>query len=1005
MSGRVAAVDVLLSDKSTFYVGSATGGVFRTTDGGVSYTPVFDEQPVLGIGAVAVFQPNPDRVWVGTGEGNPRNSAGVGDGIFRSLDGGESWERMGLEGSERIHRVLTHPTDPELVYAGVMGPAWSDGEVRGVYRTADGGESWERVLYVDERTGSADLVMDPSNPDRLLAAMWEYRREPWFFTSGGPGSGLFLTEDGGDSWRELGPDDGLPDGDLGRIGLAFAPGMPEVVYALVEAERSVLLRSEDGGRSWSTVSDTPGVNPRPFYYADIRVDPTNENRLYRLHSRIEVSEDGGRTFRQVVPSAIIHGDVHELWIDPADPEHMIMGNDGGIAITWDRGDTWRFVENLTLAQYYRISLDERIPYNVYGGLQDNGSWFGPADVWENKGILNAHWTRVGGGDGFSVFDDPSDERWGWSQSQGGNVQRFDRVTGDRLAVRPVHPDGVPLRFNWNAAAAVDPHDPRVFYLGSQFVHRTRDGGASWEIISPDLTTDDAAKQDPATGGLSQDATGAETHTTLIDISPSPVDDAIIWAGSDDGNVQVTRDDGASWTNTTPKMPDAPSGGWVADIEPSNHAAETAYAVFEEHRKGDWTPWLYRTTDLGASWRRLGEEIQGFIHAVEEDPLEPRLLFAGTEFGLWFSLDAGESWQRWHHVPAVPVRDLEVHARDGDLILGTHGRGIWIVDAIHPLRELAARPELAGRPEAAGEGGENGEDVHLFTAPDTWRHPTAEAIGYRSTGMAMWQGKTRPYGVPVSFWVTPGSSRVGAPVRIRVEDDRGRRVTTLGRPAAAGLNRLWWDLEASDAEEGYPVPDGMEVPPGAYTLSIVGLPGAGRRTVTVHPDPRVEHDSAAWLAGMQERWDAARDAAEMSEVVREARGALRMAREGVEAALSAPAVAAGEADLRTAGRELLESIELAEERLFTGPECQGICAGDPVAGAVGAPLYRLRGGSGAVTELERTLMEQAGEALEEVVTEVNRILQGPVAEFRSRVGSVPAIPAIDPVRLPGGRYRP
>jgi len=459
MSGRVSDVEVVLDDRNVIYVGGSTGGVFRSDDGGITWDPIFDDQSALGVGSISVFQPNPDIVWVGTGEGNPRNSAGVGRGLFKSIDGGSNWTHVGFERSERIHRVLTHPSDPNVVYVGVMGPAWSDGDERGVYRTTDGGATWERVLWQNPRTGVADMVMDPENPDKIFAAMWEFRREPWFLTSGGPGSGLFVTYDGGDNWARLGADEGLPAGELGRMGVAIAASDPDVVYALVEAERSELIRSEDGGRSWHTINDEPGIVPRPFYYADLRVDPKNENRIYSLHSAVQVSEDQGRTWSTVVQSGIIHGDIHELWIDPDDPRRMILGEDGGIAFTYDRGDNWRFVENLALAQFYHIDVDSLLPFNVYGGLQDNGSWFGPSTVWENKGILNAHWRRVGGGDGFSVMPDRSDpERFGYSMSQGGNLQHFDKRTGERRGIQPVHPDGVQLRFNWNAGLTWDPHE-------------------------------------------------------------------------------------------------------------------------------------------------------------------------------------------------------------------------------------------------------------------------------------------------------------------------------------------------------------------------------------------------------------------------------------------------------------------------------------------------------------------------------------------------------------------
>ncbi|HSM62121.1 MAG TPA: hypothetical protein VK849_15040, partial [Longimicrobiales bacterium] len=765
MSGRVSDVEVVLRDRNVVYVGGATGGLFRSSDGGLTWDPVFDDQPALGIGAVAVFQPNPAIVWVGTGEGNPRNSAGVGRGLFKSIDGGETWSLVGLEGSERIHRIVTHPTDPDVAWVAALGPAWSDGEERGVFRTRDGGATWERVLFGNPRTGAADLVMDPSNPDKLFAAMWEFRRDPWFFTSGGPGSGLFVTHDGGDTWDRIEAEDGLPEGELGRIGIAVSASSPDVVYALVEAAKSALVRSDDGGRTWRTISDRDGIAPRPFYYADIRVDPKNENRIYSLHSAIQVSEDQGRTWRTVVPSQIIHGDVHELWIDPDDPRRMIIGEDGGIAFTYDRGGHWRFVENLTLAQFYHVTVDMETPFNVYGGLQDNGSWWGPSTVWESRGILNAHWRRVGGGDGFSVMSDPSDPRYGYSMSQQGSLQRFDKATGTRWGLQPVHPDGVPLRFNWNAGLVLDPYDSTTVYLGSQFVHRTRDHGASWEIISPDLTTDDPAKQrQMESGGLTLDATGAENHTTIVTIAPSPLERGVIWVGTDDGNVQITRDDGATWTNLIRNARGVPEATWVPDIEPSKHAPGRAYAVFDDHRRGNWETYVYRTEDYGASWTRLPTEgVDGFAHVLAEDPVAEDLLFLGTEFGLYMSTDGGSTWDHWTYgVPTVPVRDAVVHPRDGDLVIATHGRGILIVDDVRPLRALA-------------DGSvRHGQGPFMVPPPAALTVEIAEAIGYRSTGHAMQRGENRPSGALLSFWSAAEGS-----ARLEVADEQDALVYSRG----------------------------------------------------------------------------------------------------------------------------------------------------------------------------------------------------------------------------------
>ncbi len=984
MSGRVAAVDVVLSNPTTIYVGSATGGVFKSVDGGISWNPIFDDQPVLGIGSVAVFQPNPDVVWVGTGEGNPRNSMGVGNGIFKSIDGGDTWKRMGLEGSERIHRVLTHPTDPNIVYAGVMGPAWSDGEVRGVYRTMDGGETWDRILYVDEGTGVGDMVMDPSNPDHLLVNMWDFRREPWFFRSGGPGSGLYQTRDGGDNWTRMTAADGLPEGELGRMGLAFAPSDPNVVYALVEATHSELLRSDDGGRTFETISDRDGVASRPFYYADIRVDPTNENRLYNLASSISVSEDQGRTFRTVVSSGIIHGDVHELWINPANPRHMILGEDGGIAITYDRGDNWRFVENLTLAQFYHVSVDDAIPYNIYGGLQDNGSWFGPSDVWENKGILNAHFSRVGGGDGFWVLPDPSDDRYGYAASQGGALARFDKLTGGRVGVRPIHPDGEKLRFNWNAAVATDPHDPDRLYIGSQYVHMSRDHGSSWQIISPDLTTNDPAKQDEATGGISQDATGAETHTTIIDISPSTLDNQLIWVSTDDGNVQVTRDDGATWTNVRGAIRGVTDGTWAPDVDPSFHDAAVAYAVFEDHRRGDWESWIYRTSDYGQSWNRLDTSaIDGFVHAIAEDPVEPNLLFAGTEFGLWVSFNRGANWQLWNHVPQMPIRDLLVHPRDGDLILGTHGRGLWVVDDIRPLRELASL------------SGVEPEGIRIFSSPIAYRRPTAEAIGYRSTGMAMWQGETREYGALLSFWVPAGLANGRAAVRILGDDGA---VRTASIPVQTGINRWNWNLRAGGAIDDAPeVMDGVEVFPGQYqfTVTVGGETSAG--SVEVRWDPREAAPTAQDRVVFRERLVVARQGAAIAAAGNQARTRLNQ----VLTALSSVTEDMPAGDLRTRGVALRDEMEALNQRLFTGPECQGSCAGDPLAQPVGRAAGISRGW-GPITQLEEISLDLASRALDQVLQEVNEALTGPVTDFRNSLvnAGYDPLPDLTPVRRGG-----
>ena len=982
MSGRVTAVDVVLSDPNIIFVGSATGGVWRSRDGGLEWEPVFDDQPVLGIGAVAVFQANPDVVWVGTGEGNPRNSAGVGRGVFKSIDGGDSWRSMGLEGSERIHRIIPHPTDPNVAYVGAMGPAWSAGEQRGVFKTTDGGQTWNKILYVNDRTGAADLVMDPGNPDKLFAAMWQFGRDPWFFESGGEGSGLYVTYDGGATWDRLTEEDGLPDGPLGRIGLGIAPSNPDVVYALVEAERSELLRSDDGGRSWTTISDRPGVVPRPFYYADLRVDPANENRIYSLHSQIQVSEDQGKSFRTIVPSRTIHGDVHELWIDPSDGRHMIMGNDGGIGITRDRGERWRFVENLTLAQFYHVSVDMEVPFNVYGGLQDNGSWYGPSTVWEQRGIMNAHWRRTGGGDGFASYNDFGDDRFGYSLSQRGNLRRFDKVTGARQNIQPVHPEGVQLRFNWNAALNIDPFDSTTIYLGSQFVHRSVDHGRSWDIMSPDLTTDDPEKQrQDRSGGLTLDATGAENHTTILSISPSPLQPGLIWVSTDDGNVQVTEDGGRSWSEVGHGIPGVPGGTWVPHVEPSFHDAATAYVVLEDHRRGNWEPYAFVTRDLGKSWKALNvNDIFGFIHVIREDPVEPNLLFIGTEFGLYFSLDRGGSWLPWRHgVPPAPVRDLRIHPRDHDLVIATHGRGIYIVDDIRPLRALAGDTGIAGSP------------LYLFEVADAQKYESAEAIGYRSVGHAMQFGENRPYGALINYWVGPANEAESADIDLI--NSAGDVIRTLSGSADPGVNRVVWNLRADGEGTG----EGGEVLAGTFTVRIRLGDHAVEGTVAVLEDPRVDLGPASRMAKVE----ALERAQAMTRTLEEAQRRLDEAGETLEVVLGSLEGRDGVDGLRDMGQALVAELDDALESLFTGPECQGICgrSGLP-AGVVRAPARRLGSSDGAPTPNELVALRLAETALGEILDQVNRLFAGPVADFSARLlgeGYSP-FPVLDPLTV-------
>ena len=977
MSGRVAAVDVVVSDPNIIYVGAATGGLWKSVDGGIAWKPIFDDQGTGSIGAIAINQANPDIVWVGTGEGNPRNSAGVGDGVYKTMDGGQTWTHLGLERSERIHRIALDPTNPDVAYLGVMGPAWSDGEERGVFKTTDGGHTWDRVLFANERTGASDLVMDPSNPNKLFAAMWEHRRWPWFFESGGEGSGLHVTYDGGATWKKYTTEDGMPEGDLGRMGLAIAHNDPRVVYALIEAKKSALLRSDDGGITWSTISDEPGVAPRPFYYADIRVDPANENRLYSLHGRITVSEDQGRTFRIVVPSQKIHGDVQELWINPDDPRFLIMGNDGGIGISYNRGATWRFVSNLTLAQFYHINVDMDIPFNVYGGLQDNGSWFGPSRVWHSGGIRNYDWTRVGGGDGFATFTDFGDTRYGYTQSQQGNLRRFDKVSGERKDIRPVHPDGTRLRFNWNAGFNIDPFDSTTIYIGSQFLHRSRDRGESWEIISPDLTTNDPEKQRSfESGGLTLDASGAENHTAIMAIAPSPVERGVIWVGTDDGNVQLTRDAGATWTNMVDRIPDIPEATWVAHIEPSKFEGSTAFVVLDDHRRGNWTTYVFRTDDYGRNWKNLAtDEIRGFAHVIEQDPIEPDLLFLGTEFGMYVSLNAGENWVKWTHgLPTAPFRALMVHGRDHDLVAGTHGRGAYILDDIRPLRELASDPGIADRA------------LHAFEIPPAYQATMAEPLGYRSTGDAMFFGENRPYGALISYWSLGSEDSV----TVEIADATGDVIRTLEGTNTHGVNRLAWDLRierfrrptlgggfgGGDGDGGG---GGPLVLPGTYNVRIKYGDTEATATVEVRPDPRITIPDAERRA----KFAAIVATGEQMEVAADLLERIKDTRETIETITDALRDRDDEAStsLAVRGDEVSETLQALSDRVARAPGGGLANTRDLVGSRLNSVHGSLQSSWDEPTQSQRISMELAARGLRAVVDDYNALLSDALAGFK------------------------
>jgi photosystem II stability/assembly factor-like uncharacterized protein len=691
MSGRINDLEAHPTDPRIIYAGTAGGGVWKSNDAGTTFNPIFDDY-CQSIGAVEIDPNDPDHViYVGTGETWTRNSVSYGDGLYKSTDGGTTWKKLGFDKSERIANIIVNPKNSNEIYVAVLGALWSDSDERGVYKSMDAGETWENILYINERTGAADMTMDPNNPSTLYASMWEFRRTGWSFESGGENSALYKSIDAGKTWNKI--HNGFPEGQLGRLAIAVAPSNSNILYTVIEAEqaeRKGLYRSDDAGNSWKQLNNDFGITVRPFYFSRITIDPRNPDVIVKGGLNGSISRDGGKTFKSL---GNMHSDIHDIVFDINDSDRIYAGTDGGVYRSWNGGTTMEIVENLPLSQFYHISVDNEEPYNVYGGLQDNGSWYGPSS--SIGGVNAADWKSIGAGDGFRVLKHPT-KNIIYSEMQGAeNVWRYDV---DRKLVKTIQPlaqEGhEELRFNWNAPMAVSIHQPDRFYMGSQFLHKSEDMGDTWEIISPDLTTNDPNKQNQAdSGGLSMDNSGAENHTTIFTIAESPLDENIIWVGTDDGNVQVTKDGGKTWSNTVGNIQGLPKHTWTYHIEASVHGKGTAYAVFDGHTTGDMKPYTFKTTDFGKTWTNIiSDDVVGTTRNIQEDYENENLLFLGTEFGLYITIDGGKSWSKFtKNMPSVAVHFIDLQKRTNDLVMGTHGRGVIIIDDISPLRNIT--PEV------------------------------------------------------------------------------------------------------------------------------------------------------------------------------------------------------------------------------------------------------------------------------------------------------------------------
>ena len=836
MGGRVTDIDGIPGDKSIFYVSGADGGIFKTTNGGVNFKPIFEGQRAYSIGALTISPSDSNVLWVGTGEGDPRNSVGYGWGVYRSVNGGENWDHLGLEKTERIKRIVVDPNNPDIACVCALGKEWGPNKERGVFKTTNGGKSWKKILYIDEDTGCADITMEINNPRIMYAGMWTFRRKPWRFDDGGKETSLYRTMDGGETWEKV--MNGLPDANMARPGIHIAQSDPSILYLMTEFEGGgTVFRSEDRGGNWKMVNDDPNINFRPFYYSDVRVDPNNPNVLFSISGRLSRSVDSGKTFERIATT--VHGDHQALWIDPLDSNYILNGSDGGFQRSFDGGDSWEIINNVELSQFYQIAIDNKQPYNVYGGLQDNGTWVGPSNSLYEAGILKRHWKGLAYGDGYFAEPIPGNEHKVYTNLQGGvpflvdsrygnvqNIHPYPKITGSAGDAIEFHK----YRFNWDSPIHISPHDPEVVYMAGNVIFRSNDRGNSWEVISPDLTTNDKSKQKTSGGTIYQDNTAAEFHCTVLYLAESPVQKGVIWAGTDDGNVQVTLDSGKNWTNVNKNIKGLPEFSWVSKIHASEHDAGTAFVVVDQHRMDDFKPYIFYTTNFGKTWKSISEKLpqDDYVKVVRQDPHNPNVLFAGMEHGIYASWDFGKNWDKINNnLPNVSVRDIKIQARDRDIIVGTHGRGAYVLDDIRPIEELSSV---------------GSEELKLFKVRDAflwnmyWR---IENLGDRT-----YKAKNPEYGAYINYFIKDSSDKN---ITAQIVDENGETVATLSDSnAARGVNRIVWDLGYDSAtplknsvQEGFASSlIRPKVAPGSYKVILKANGIEQTSQINVLADPRI-----------------------------------------------------------------------------------------------------------------------------------------------------------------------
>ncbi len=830
MSGRIAALDAVNNNPQIIYIGAAGGGVWKSKNGGTTFKPVFDKYP-QAIGAICIDQKNPKTVWVGTGEPWVRNSTSVGKGVYKTTDGGDSWKLTGLEETERIGKIVVSPDNRDIVYVAALGHLWGPNQERGLYKTTDGGKSWKKILYVDENTGCADVAVDPKNPEIIYAAMWEFRRKAYTFKSGGEGSGLYKSIDGGKTWKKLTKD--LPKGVLGRIAIDISPVNTDIVYAVIESEKTAFYRSKDKGENWEKMNSSQAIAGRPFYFANILADPVDTNRIYKAGFNLIMSKNGGKNFASPsVEGGRYHSDVHTMYVSPNNNKLIYIGTDGGLYISRDKGNTWQMARNLPVSQFYHVSADMQYPYNVYGGLQDNGTWYGPSK--SPGGINNHDWKGVGFGDGFCAYADPKDNNIVYWQYQGGEIAKAFLKTNEFKSIKPYKTKGIEdLRFGWNTPLVFSKDGNRM-YVGAQYLFVSENQGDSWKRISPDLTTDDPEKQkQEESGGLTIDNSTAENHCTIFTINESPLDKNVIWLGTDDGNIQLTTDGGKTWTNLTKNIPNLPENTWCSYIEPSNFDKSIAYATFDGHRNNDKKSYIYKTDDFGKTWVSLStDNLKSYNHVIKEDPVNPKLLFLGTEMGLYVSIDGGKIWSQFKgKVPPVSIRDMVIHPRENDLILATHGRGILIIDDISPLREL--KQDVL-----------NSELVFLKS-----KDYVIDDLGMVQSfsGDDEFTGPNPPEAASITYYMN--KRHIFGDMYVEIYDNQGNKIKSLPAGKRKGINKVLWHLRkkpprvpSSPQIAGFAM-QGPLYPAGEYFVKVFKNDKVFETKINIKRNPNSQHSEA------------------------------------------------------------------------------------------------------------------------------------------------------------------